>query len=43
VPSAALRNPHLLDVIAALPEGHRANADIDQQLADDRSGRAGLG
>jgi hypothetical protein len=26
-----------VDVIATLPEGHRTKADIDQQLADERT------
>ena len=34
----ATRHPDLLDVIATSPEGHRAKADIDQRLADERSG-----
>jgi hypothetical protein len=32
------RPPDLLAVIASLPEGGRTKADIDQQVADDRSG-----
>ena len=30
--------PDVLDVIASLPAGTRTKADIDQQLADERSG-----
>jgi hypothetical protein len=41
VQSATPRPPDLVDVIATLPQGHRTRADIDQQLADDRSGWAG--
>jgi hypothetical protein len=43
IQSATPRPPDLLDVIATLPEGHRTKADIDQQLADDRSGWSGRG
>lgn len=43
VQGATPRPPDVLDVIAALPEGHRTKADIDQQLADDRSGWSGRG
>lgn len=38
VQSATPLPPDLLDVIATLPQGHRTKADIDQQLANDRSG-----
>jgi hypothetical protein len=40
VQCAAPRGPAPLDVIASLPIGHRTKADIDRQLADDRSGSA---
>lgn len=43
VASATPRPPDLLEVIASLPAGNRAKADIDQQLADDRSGWSGRG
>jgi hypothetical protein len=37
VKSATPRPPDRLEVIATLPQGHRTKADIDQQLASDRS------
>jgi hypothetical protein len=37
------RRPDLLDVIEALPAGNRTTADIDQQVADDRSSWSGRG
>jgi hypothetical protein len=41
VHSATPRPPDLLDVIATLPDGRRTKADIDQQVADERSGWSG--
>jgi hypothetical protein len=38
VRGATPRSSDVLDVIATLPAGHRTKADIDQQLADERSG-----
>jgi hypothetical protein len=35
------RPPDVLEVIANLPAGTRSKEDIDQQLANDRSGWAG--
>lgn len=43
VESATPRPPDLLEVIASLPSGNRTKADIDQQLADERSGWSGRG
>jgi hypothetical protein len=43
VQTATPRPPDLLDVIASLPEGHRTKADMDQQIAEDRSGWTGRG
>jgi hypothetical protein len=43
VQSAAPRPPDVLDVIASLPAGNRTKADIDPQLADERSGWSGRG
>jgi len=43
VRNATPRPPDLLDVIATLSEGHRTKTDINQQLADDRSGWSGRG
>jgi hypothetical protein len=43
VQSTTPRPPDVLDVIASLPEGHRTKAEIDRQLADDRSGWSGRG
>jgi hypothetical protein len=37
-PQATPSPPDVLDVIAALPEGRRTKAEIDQQLAEDRAG-----
>ena len=37
------RPADVLEVIASLPEGSRTKADIDQRLAEDRSGWAGRG
>jgi hypothetical protein len=41
--SATPRPADVLEVIASLPEGSRTKADIDQRLAEDRSGWAGRG
>lgn len=41
VESVAPRRPDVLEVIASLPAGSRTKADIDQQLADERSGWSG--
>ena len=35
---AAPRPPDVLEVIASMPAGTRSKADIDRQLADDRTG-----
>ncbi len=43
VQSATSLRPDLLDVIATLPQGHRTKADIERQLADDRSDWVGRG
>ena len=41
VQTATPRPPDLLDVIASLPAGPRTKADMDQQIAEDRSGWIG--
>jgi hypothetical protein len=43
VRSATPRPPDVLDFIASLPAGNRTKADIDQPLADERSGWSGRG
>lgn len=43
VQGATPRPPDVLEVIAALPEGHRSKADIDRQVIEERSGWADRG
>ena len=43
VQSATPCPPDLLDVIASLPAGNRTKGDIDQRLADERSGWSSRG
>jgi len=43
VQSATPRPPDLLEVIASLPIGNRTKVDVDQQVADERSGWSGRG